>query len=521
MQSPFLRLALGSVVLTVGLLLSVVTRGQDAPTDAAVPQSDAPPPVPQGVDVQARGPMHEAFAAPSTEPVPAKPVAKEPPKPLDELPPEQKPEGNAVWIGGYWAWDDERNDYLWVSGTWRVPPPSKNWVAGYWKEDGGQWTWVAGFWAAAQQQQAATTEQVDATQQVKYLPAPPQPPATASPGEAPSPESFYVPGQWVYHDAGYVTLASGTVWREPGYSWQDGYWARVQPGYVWVQGHYRWTPAGFIYVSGYWDLVIARRGFLYAPVYVNTVVVGPTFVYTPVYAVNQGAIVEVMFVRPHYCHYYYGDYYGPAYHGYGYESCIVYSRGHYDAIFVYERYEHRREPEWERVQINLVIARNEGRAPRPPRVIDQHYVTTSAQVAAVNHIRTEHIEAHARIEARQHAQAIQRVAAQRNVAERPVAPGRPIQAHTAALNVPHTQAQAARMSPASTAHATATTTAHTQAAAPGQSRGSPAQPPPGRGAMPANNPAGRSNQAQKTQPRPVPPKKDDKKKQPPGYNGRN
>lgn len=33
------------------------------------------------------------------------------------LPPDQKPEGDDVaWIPGYWAWDDERNDFLWVSG---------------------------------------------------------------------------------------------------------------------------------------------------------------------------------------------------------------------------------------------------------------------------------------------------------------------------------------------------------------------------------------------------------------------
>jgi len=42
------------------------------------------PAVPKGVEVLARGPVHEAFAAPTTDPVPTNPVPKEPPKTLDE-----------------------------------------------------------------------------------------------------------------------------------------------------------------------------------------------------------------------------------------------------------------------------------------------------------------------------------------------------------------------------------------------------------------------------------------------------
>src|SRR6267378_441717 len=50
--------------------------------------------------VLARGPVHEAFATPTTDPVAAKPVLKAPPTALEELPPSEKPEGNATWIGG-------------------------------------------------------------------------------------------------------------------------------------------------------------------------------------------------------------------------------------------------------------------------------------------------------------------------------------------------------------------------------------------------------------------------------------
>src|SRR5438128_1162920 len=77
--------------------------------------------VPEGVEVLGRGPVHEAFAQPIEEGAPqAGPVApKAPPEPLEEQPPEQKPEGEDVqWVPGYWQWDDERGEFLWVSGVW-------------------------------------------------------------------------------------------------------------------------------------------------------------------------------------------------------------------------------------------------------------------------------------------------------------------------------------------------------------------------------------------------------------------
>ena len=49
-------------------------------------------------------------------------MSKLPPEAIEEVPPEQRPEGdNVAWIPGYTAWDDERGDFLWVSGIWCVP----------------------------------------------------------------------------------------------------------------------------------------------------------------------------------------------------------------------------------------------------------------------------------------------------------------------------------------------------------------------------------------------------------------
>ena len=117
----------------------------------------------QGVQVLTRGPVHEAFAETVIfNPEPGIVVTKAPPEAIDELPPDQKPEGdNVAWIPGYWAWDDEAGDFLWVSGIWRDLPPDRQWVPGYWVRSGQGYQWTSGYWADAQ------------ASEVEYLPEPP------------------------------------------------------------------------------------------------------------------------------------------------------------------------------------------------------------------------------------------------------------------------------------------------------------------------------------------------------------
>src|SRR5262249_59410253 len=100
-----------------------------------------------GVEVLARGPVHEAYAEPVDPRPSAGPVVpRQPPVPIEELPPEQRPEGEGVtWVAGYWSWDEERSDYIWVSGFWRTPPPGRVWVPGSWRPAGGGWQWVGGY----------------------------------------------------------------------------------------------------------------------------------------------------------------------------------------------------------------------------------------------------------------------------------------------------------------------------------------------------------------------------------------
>src|SRR4051812_5766670 len=68
----------------------------------------------QGVEVQARGQVHEAYAeAGAAVAEPGVVIGKAPPEPIEEQPPEEKPEGDhVVWIPGYWAWDEEADNFL-------------------------------------------------------------------------------------------------------------------------------------------------------------------------------------------------------------------------------------------------------------------------------------------------------------------------------------------------------------------------------------------------------------------------
>src|SRR5580658_7805676 len=62
------------------------------------------------IEVQTRGPLHEAFAQPlNAKAGPGEVIPKEPPPAIPEEPPEQKPDSDGVqWIPGYWSWDAQR-----------------------------------------------------------------------------------------------------------------------------------------------------------------------------------------------------------------------------------------------------------------------------------------------------------------------------------------------------------------------------------------------------------------------------
>jgi len=294
-----------------------------------------------------RGPVHEAFAEPVNLQVQGGVVApKQPPPSIEETPPTERPAGEQFfWAPGYWAWDGERNNYIWVSGCWRAAPPKMSWVPGYWSQVAGGWEWVPGFWAPSD------------AQQIEYLPAPPAYEDVQPPENPSSADKIWVPSCWYWYHGQYI--------RRP------GYWLSASPGWIWVPSYYTWTPRGYIFVEGHWDYSLERRGVLFAPVYFSRpdfVRVG--FFFSPSIVIDIGMLEVSLFAYPRYCHYYFGDYYDDAYIRIGIFPWFECARIHtwYDPIYEHHRWHYRRtEPRWEaRVRHDYDIRRAD-KDLRPPR----------------------------------------------------------------------------------------------------------------------------------------------------------
>src|SRR4029079_17747679 len=150
-------LSRGCGLITVAALWITLGSYQDAFAQQTPPVSQA------GVEVLTRGPVHEAFAETiAFDPQPGVVIPQTPPALIEEIPPDQRPAGdNVAWIPGYWGWDDERNDFLWISGVWRSLPPGRQWVPGYWGQSGPGTQWTSGYWADAE------------IKEIEYLPEPP------------------------------------------------------------------------------------------------------------------------------------------------------------------------------------------------------------------------------------------------------------------------------------------------------------------------------------------------------------
>jgi hypothetical protein len=325
-----------------------------------------------------RGPIHEAYAEPiASGDEEAFVVPEEPPAAIEEIPPDSKPEGERVtWISGYWSWDSELNDFIWVSGVWRKTPVGRTWSPGRWEAVDDGYQWVAGRWLAEGQ---IPTE---------ILPTPPETLEQGPTSEAVSDEVFWIPGSWQYRGGRYV--------------WRPGFWSPSHANWVWVPDHYVTAINGCYYVPGFWDFPWENRGRLYAPYAINR-----RIAYRPGYRFSPSVVVDVsgaffhLWVRPGYRHYYFGDYYGPQYSSFGFYPWYNYPFGYrsgYDPLFSYYYWNFRRN---HHIDLHHHLhhrhdyyqrhadARPPHRHHRGPNQRDRNVLLANAQAGALVHRATE------------------------------------------------------------------------------------------------------------------------------------
>jgi hypothetical protein len=339
--------------MKLGILIFIITAALVVGESYGQPTEQAPPePNQERPEVLTSGPVHEAFAEPieiKNETGIVAPI--KPPANIVETMPDQKPIGKQyVWIPGYWAWDAQRTNYIWVSGCWRAAPPDRYWVPGYWYETTGGWEWVAGFWASSPNEM-----------QIQYLPAPPVVTDLEATGLPPNPNDIWVPSCWYWYQDSYVLRA--------------GYWLSPHENWMWTPSCYVWTPRGYVFVSGYWDYSLDRRGVLFAPVDIPR-----SFYLRPGFSLSLSTVVDIddlqlsLFAYPRYCHYYFGDYYSDTYIGFGIYPCFEWMqyRTWYDPIYFYNSWTHRATSEqWYDHERKEYEFRRDNPAFRPARTFSE------------------------------------------------------------------------------------------------------------------------------------------------------
>ncbi len=190
------------------------------------------------------GPVHEAIATIINANLILEAISTAPPKNIIERIPAQEI-SNANWISGYWAWSRRLNDYVWVSGVWRVAPPGQQWIDGYWEKFEDGWVWINGFWSSK------PLDQINFIKQA--LPTTPAETIMAAPGE----DYFCVPGYWSYEP------------QDKSFVWVGGGWQPFNPDWVLVPAHYVWRHDGYIFIEAFWDWPLEQRGQPFTAMEIN------------------------------------------------------------------------------------------------------------------------------------------------------------------------------------------------------------------------------------------------------------
>ena len=242
------------------------------------------------IEVLTRGPIHEGFATQfQLQSVAGATIDKAPPQSIVELPPDVRPVGaNVQWLPGYWGWDADANDFLWVSGTYRNLPPGQRWLPGYWNHGNDGYQWMSGFFISSN------------TKEIKYGAEPPQSLERGPTSAPPSQNHFWIPG--VYQP------------NEGAYAWRPGYWAGQNENYVWSPARNVATAGGYVHTPGFWDYQLSQRGTLFAPARVAFGTNPDAAVrMTPSVVIPATALQYHLFSRANSSTYLFGDYYGDTY----------------------------------------------------------------------------------------------------------------------------------------------------------------------------------------------------------------
>jgi len=234
-------------LIATGLLLGTgvgaeAAQGEASPALEPLAERTAARDLNAATTTTEKQPLHEAILTALKDRA-ANYADKVPPQRIAERPGEVAPNPNSQWIPGYWDWDASRREFVWVTGTWRVPPPGKFWVDGFWRHvDDKGWTRVPGFWS---ERRAAppSGSGVRASRDWRTLGPPPKRPSEPV-GMAPAPDYFYIPGEFVPQGEEVV--------------WKPGFWYRSQPGWEWSPAHWVRQATGWAFREGSWSRNVGR-----------------------------------------------------------------------------------------------------------------------------------------------------------------------------------------------------------------------------------------------------------------------
>lgn len=292
----------------------------------------------------ARGPLHEALASPLPTYGPRRIIPHTPPQLADEPIPVFRPQGDPVWIPGYWFWDDETQSFLWVGGIWRYPPEGRHWIPGFWKVKNGGSTWYPGYWSVPQSEDT-------------ILPVPPPSRDPFVPPVSPEKDRVAYPGHW--------------NWNGFQYLWQPGTLTRISPGFVWIPTYQAPVPGGIRIIPGYWDYDLSMRGLASCPSRLpplaNRAHPNLKVTISPAWFIRPEMVKPHLFIQTTTEHYLFGDYYSLLFQRISVYSSFEYSRNHLDPLFSLERALNRENKSWEGTTFRRHLALQNGEIPRPAR----------------------------------------------------------------------------------------------------------------------------------------------------------